>query len=169
MSITRILMPAVCASWQQVLHVMAVDIAAHLRSVGPALPPLLPELLPPPEPPGLPEVAPLVLPALLPLLPPLLPPGPPPEPPAVPPEPLPLLVTCELLLLGVLPEQPLAYAAIGTVRHAMSSKQCLKFTAIPPLEGQFNVRAGPWQAMLLQAACSPERRLRSDRAPRPSP
>jgi hypothetical protein len=85
-------------------HALPVDIVAHVRSVCPAFPPLLPELLPPPEPLGLPEVPPLVLAGLLPLP----PPEPlPPERPAVLPEPLPLLVERELMLLGVLPEQPL--------------------------------------------------------------
>jgi hypothetical protein len=98
-------MPAVCASWQQVLHALAVDIATHVRSCCPAVPPLLPELLPLPEPLGLPELPPLLPPALLPLLPAVPPPL---ELLAVPPEPLPPLVTRELLLLGVLPEQPLA-------------------------------------------------------------
>jgi hypothetical protein len=106
MSIRRVRMPAVCASWQHLLHATAVDIAAHIPSVCPAFPPLLPELLPLPEPLGLPELPPLVLPLLLPLMPPVLPL----EVPAVPPEPLPLplLVTGELPLLGLLEEQPLA-------------------------------------------------------------
>lgn len=106
MSITRVPMPAVCASWQQVLHALAVDSAAHLWFCAAfALP--LPEVLPPPEPLELPEVPPPVLP-VLPVLLPVVPTGLPVELPAVPPEPLPLLMTRELLLLGVLPEQPLA-------------------------------------------------------------
>jgi hypothetical protein len=109
MSITAAWMPAACACWQHLLHATAVDIAAHVRSACPAFPPLLPELLPLPEPLGLPALPPLALLPLVPLLPllPLAPPVPPLELPALPPEPLPLLVTRELLLLGVLPEQPL--------------------------------------------------------------
>jgi hypothetical protein len=113
------------------MHPLPVDIPAHIWSVWvfpPLLPEaLLPEVLPPPEPPALPEEPPLVFPALLPLLPPELPPL---ELPALPPEPLPLFVMRELPLLGVLEEQPLAYATIGTARHAIIPKQCLNSTAI---------------------------------------
>jgi hypothetical protein len=112
-SLTRIPMPAVCASWQQALHPLPVDIAAHLWSICPAFPPLLPEVLPPTEPLELPEVPPLVLPAPLPLLPPVLLPLELPvllplELPAVLPDPLPVLVTGELPPLIVPEEQPLA-------------------------------------------------------------
>jgi hypothetical protein len=103
-SIKRIPKAAVCAFWQQALQAIPVDIAAHVRSVCETFPPLLPELLPLPEPLGLADVPPLVLPELLPSL---VRPVPPLELAAVPPEPLPLLMTRELLLLGVLPEQPL--------------------------------------------------------------
>jgi hypothetical protein len=142
MSRTMVSMPAVCACWQQVTQALPVDIAAHVRSICPVFPPLLPEVLPPAEPPGLPEV-PLLLPALLPPVP-LVPL--PLEPPAVLPEPLPLFVMRELPLLGVLPEQPLAYATIGTARHAVSPKQCLTFTAILPWRGM-HLRALPRTSM----------------------
>ena len=65
MSLTRIPMPAVCASWQQVAHCIAVDIAVHIWSFCVAFPLLLPEGLPPPEPLALLEVPPL---AILPLV-----------------------------------------------------------------------------------------------------
>jgi hypothetical protein len=123
MSLTRLVMPAVCACWQHVMQALPVDIAAHIWSVGPASAPpllLLPDVLPLPEPleltavpplPLLPELLPLVLPAAVPLeLPDVLPepvllPGR-----TMPPALLPLLPLLVVVLLGlvVVPEQPLA-------------------------------------------------------------
>jgi hypothetical protein len=88
----------------------------------------------------LPDGAPPVVPEPLPLLPLELPDGVP----LVLPEPLPLELPDELLpepllvvalspgLVDVLLAQPLAYAATGTARHAMSPRPCLNFTAILP-------------------------------------